>query len=157
MTLGAGNSLHSLSVRSLSPVLPSVPLRSRHPPLPSLPLEVAPHCGWGPLAAHKLPGGSGILVQFTHKSAPFRLLIDKLIYCVLHCPLNQSFRDIFVIHCPGQKDLEHTIWQPFGEVKFFFWGGVPPKKMPGINTAYSRIKIHLQVMILLNSFSSEEM
>ena len=40
------------------------------------------------------------------------------------------FRDIFVIHCRGRKkDLEHTIWQPFGGVVSFL--GVhpsPPQK-----------------------------
>ena len=43
-----------------------------------------------------------------------------------------SFRDmVFVVHCPGRiKDLEHTIWQPFGGDSNFFRGGEspPPKK-----------------------------
>ena len=46
----------------------------------------------------------------------------------VYCPLKESFRDIFAIHCRGRKnDLEHTIWQPFfgGEL---FWGVPIPTK-----------------------------
>jgi len=32
--------------------------------------------------------------------------------------------DIFVIHCPGrEKDLEHTIWQPYGGIIISWWRG----------------------------------
>ena len=57
-------------------------------------------------------------------------------FLCVYCPLKESFRDISVTHCPARKkDLEHTIWQPFGgNCKF---AGVIPhaKKKRGINTA----------------------
>jgi len=59
------------------------------------------------------------------------------------------FRDIFVIHCRGRKkDLEHTIWQPFGGVVSFLGSTPPPKKMPGINTGYQMRWIALQRGVL---------
>jgi len=68
-------------------------------------------------------------VHFRHKFAPFDCLIISCVYC----PLKRSFCDIFVIHRTGRKkDLEQTVWEG-GNYKF---GGIPPKKMPGINTEY---------------------
>ena len=55
------------------------------------------------------------------------------------------FGDIFVMNCPdrNEKDLEHTIWQPFGgEIASLGVGEFPPPKMPGIKTAHC----HLDVM-----------
>ena len=41
--------------------------------------------------------------------------------------IKESFHNMFVIHCPGRKkDLEHTIWRPFGGIISFFRGGGIP-------------------------------
>jgi len=57
-----------------------------------------------------------------------------MISCVF-CPPKESFRDIFVLHCPGPKKLEHNL-EAFGENCKFVWGGNPGSpKMPGIKTA----------------------
>jgi len=47
--------------------------------------------------------------------------------CLFYCPLEESFRDIFVIHCPlpaEKKDLENTIWQPLGGIVSLEAGGI---------------------------------
>jgi len=56
-----------------------------------------------------------------------------------YCPFKESFCDIFVIICPGQRKTfrSHTLAAVFGGIVSFFsgGGGIPLWKMPGINTA----------------------
>jgi len=112
------------------PSLPSVPFRSRPRPLP---LEVPP------LRLRRL--GERISSSSSNvfwcilgiNLHPFDYLITNNFLSVLS--IKRKFPWHILIHCPGRKKvLEHTIWQPFGGIASFFFGGgnSPTKKMSGI-------------------------
>ena len=74
------------------------------------------------------------MVHFGHKFAPFLFLNDETFSVFIVHEKSVSVIYVYFTVPAEKKDLEHTIWQPFGDCQFFFGGGISPK-IPGINTA----------------------
>jgi len=60
---------------------------------------------------------------------PFDCLMTRIISCV-YCPLKESFREVFVIHCPGREKRfrAHNLAAVWGGVVRFLGEGIPPPK-----------------------------
>ena len=112
----------SLSVPSL---LPSVPLQVR----PSLRLWDLGERISSPAGPGRSPAAKRIFVHFRHKlNCTFLIAWWRIISCS-YCPLKESFRDIFVIHCPAEKKIYSTqVWQPFVGNCNFWRGNLPTKR-----------------------------